>query len=86
MVLEVAALVTLAIALMGVALRLPVGYISSNWQLLAVLLGILMPLMWLACSLLTYLFLGGSFLVALLIGGIVTPTDPVVANTIVPAA
>jgi sodium/hydrogen antiporter len=83
MVLEMAALVTLAIALMGVALRLPVGYISSNWRLLAVLLGILMPLMWLACSLLTYLFLGVSFLVALLIGGIVTPTDPVVANTIV---
>ena len=83
MILEVAALVTLAIALMGVALRLPVGYISSNWRLLAVLLGILMPLMWLACSLLAYLFLGVSFLVALLIGGIVTPTDPVVANTIV---
>jgi len=83
MILEVAALVTLAIALMGVALRLPVGYISSNWWLLAVLLGILMPLMWLVCSLLAYLFLGVSFLVALLIGGIVTPTDPVVANTIV---
>src|SRR3712207_528988 len=83
MVLEVAALVTLAIALMGVALRLPVGYISSNLRLLAVLLGILMPLMWLACSLLAYLFLGVSFLVALLIGGIATPTDPVVANTIV---
>jgi NhaP-type Na+/H+ or K+/H+ antiporter len=83
MILEMAALVTLTVALMGVALRLPVGYISNNWRLLAVLLGILMPLMWLACSLLAFLFLGVSFLVALLIGGIVTPTDPVVANTIV---
>jgi NhaP-type Na+/H+ or K+/H+ antiporter len=41
-VLEYAALVTLAVALMGVALRLPIGYISSNWRLLVVLLGILM--------------------------------------------
>jgi len=83
MVLEDAALLTLAVALMGVALRLPIGYISSNWRLMLVLLGILMPLMWLACSLLAYLFLGLSFWVALLIGGIVTPTDPVVASTIV---
>jgi sodium/hydrogen antiporter len=82
-VLEYAALVTLAVALMGVALRLPIGYISSNWRLLVVLLGILMPLMWFACSLLAYLILGLSFWVALLIGGIVTPTDPVVASTIV---
>jgi NhaP-type Na+/H+ or K+/H+ antiporter len=78
-----AALVTLAVALMGVALRLPIGYITSNWQILIVLLGILMPLMWFACSLLTYLILGVSFWVALLIGGILTPTDPVVASTIV---
>ena len=83
MILEDAALLTLAVALMGVALRLPIGYISSNWRLMLVLLGILMPLMWLACSLLAYLFLGLSFWVALLIGGIVTPTDPVVASTIV---
>lgn len=82
-VLKDAALVTLAVALMGVALRLPIGYISSNWRLLIVLLGILMPLMWFACSLLTFLILGASFWVALLIGGIVTPTDPVVASTIV---
>src|SRR5215207_8439366 len=38
-ILEEAALVTLGIALVGVALRLPVGYASSNWRLLVVLLG-----------------------------------------------
>ena len=45
LILEEAALVTLGVALVGVALRLPVGYSSSNWRLLVVLLGIVMPLM-----------------------------------------
>ena len=39
LILEQAALVTLGIALVGVALRLPVGYASGNWRLLVVLLG-----------------------------------------------
>jgi NhaP-type Na+/H+ or K+/H+ antiporter len=47
-ILEEAALVTLGIALVGVALRLPVGYASTHWRLLVVLLGVVMPLMWLA--------------------------------------
>ncbi len=82
-ILEEAALLTLGVALVGVALRLPVGYSSGNWRLLLVLLGIVMPLMWLAGSLLVYLILGVSFWVAVLIGAIVTPTDPVVASSIV---
>src|ERR671913_414142 len=52
LILEEAALLTLGIALVGVALRLPVGYASSNWRLLVVLLGILMPLMWIVSGLL----------------------------------
>ncbi|HZY58001.1 MAG TPA: sodium:proton antiporter [Rubrobacteraceae bacterium] len=83
MILKQAALITLGIALMGTALRLPVEYIRHNWRPLAVLLGLAMPLMWLSGSLLTYLILGLPFLVAVLIGAIVTPTDPVVASTIV---
>src|ERR687894_2977311 len=55
LILEEAALLTLGIALVGVALRLPVGYASSNWRLLVVLLGILMPLMWIVSGLLVYL-------------------------------
>lgn len=82
-ILEEAALLTLAVALMGVALRLPVGYVSGHWRLLVVLLGILMPLMWLGCSLLVYLILGLPFWVSLLVGAVVTPTDPVVASSIV---
>jgi sodium/hydrogen antiporter len=82
-ILEEAALVTLGIALVGVALRLPVGYVSANRWLLVVLLGILMPLMWLGCALLVYLILGLPFWVSVLIGAILTPTDPVVASSIV---
>jgi sodium/hydrogen antiporter len=83
LILEEAALVTLGVALVGVALRLPVGYSKRNWRLLLVLLGIVMPLMWLAGSFLVYLIVGVPFWVAVLIGAIVTPTDPVVASSIV---
>ena len=83
LILEEAALVTLGVALVGVALRLPVGYASSNWRLLVVLLGIVMPLMWVASGLLVYLILGCPFWVSVLIGAIITPTDPVVASSIV---
>jgi NhaP-type Na+/H+ or K+/H+ antiporter len=82
-ILEEAALVTLGIALVGVALRLPVGYASSNWRLLVVLLGIVMPLMWLCSGLLVYMILGLPFWVSVLIGAIVTPTDQVLASSIV---
>jgi sodium/hydrogen antiporter len=83
LILEEAALVTLGVALVGVALRLPIGYSSSNWRLLFVLLGIVMPLMWIVGGLLAYLILGVPLWVAVLIGAIVTPTDPVVASSIV---
>jgi sodium/hydrogen antiporter len=83
LILEEAALVTLGVALVGVALRLPIGYSSSNWRLLFVLLGIVMPLMWIVGGLLAYLIVGVPFWVAVMIGAIVTPTDPVVASSIV---
>ena len=82
-ILRQAALLTLGVALMGTALRLPAGFSRSNLRSLAVLLGLLMPLMWLSSSLLVYLILGLPFLVAMLIGAVVTPTDPVLAGTVV---
>jgi NhaP-type Na+/H+ or K+/H+ antiporter len=82
-ILEEAARLTLGISLMGVALRLPERFPLRNWRTLAVLLGLVMPLMWLASGLLAYLILGLSPLVALLVGAVVTPTDPVVSSTIV---
>ena len=50
---------------------------------MAVLLGLVMPLMWIVSGLLTYLILGIPFLVAMLIGAVVTPTDLVVSSSIV---
>src|SRR5215217_3434011 len=81
--LQQAALLTLGIALMGTALRLPVGYVRQYWQPLVILLGLGMPLVWLSGSLLTYLILGPPFLIAVLLAAIITPTDPVVAGLIV---
>jgi len=72
LLLEEAALLTLGVALVGVALRLPVGYASGNWRLLVVLLGVVMPLMWIASGLLVYLVLGMPFWVCVLVGAIVT--------------
>lgn len=82
-ILEEAARLTLAIGLMAVALRLPPRFLSDHWRTLAVLLGLVMPLMWLSSGLLAYLLLDMPLLVALLVGAIITPTDPIVAASIV---
>lgn len=82
-IVEEAARLTLAIGLMAVALRLPSGYVMRQWRSLAVIIGIVMPLMWIGSSLMIYLILDLSLVVALLVGAIITPTDPVVASSIV---
>ena len=82
-ILEQATRLTLAISLMGVALRLPERFPFRNWRSLAILLGLVMPFMWLVSGLLVYLILGLPFLVALLVGAVITQTDPVVSSTIV---
>ncbi len=82
-ILEQAARLTIAISLMGIALRLPSGYPLSRWRSLSVMLGPVMVLMWLVSGVLVYLILGLPFWVAMLIGAVITPTDPVVSSTIV---
>jgi NhaP-type Na+/H+ or K+/H+ antiporter len=82
-ILEETARLTLAVGLMGVALRLPTGYPWRQWRTLALLLAVIMPLMWFSSSLLVYWLLDVSLWVALLAGAVITPTDPVVAASIV---
>ena len=82
-ILEQVARLALAIGLMGIALRLPKRYIFNHWRSLSVLLLVSMPVMWLCSSLLTGWLLGLPLGAALLIGAVVTPTDPVVASTLV---
>jgi len=81
--LEQAARLTLAIGLMGVALRLPQYYFRRHWKSLAIVLGLIMPLMWVVSGLLAYLFLDLPFWEAMLAGAALTPTDPIVATSIV---
>ncbi len=83
MILEQGSRLAIAIQVMGVALRLPKAYPFTHWRILAVLLGLLMPLMWLISGLLVYLLLGLPLWVAMLVGAVITPTDPVVSTSVV---
>ena len=83
LILEELARLTIAIQLTSTALRLRPGYPFQRWRTLAVMLGPLMLAMWAASSVLVYWLTGVGFGVAVLIGAIVTPTDPVLAATIV---
>ncbi|WP_225886994.1 cation:proton antiporter [Nodosilinea nodulosa] len=82
-ILQETARLTLAIQIMGIALRLPRGYPFQHWRPLVVLLGVAMPLMALVSGLLVCWILGLPFWVGMLIGAIAAPTDPVVATAIV---
>lgn len=83
LVLEYIAQFTVALAIMSIALRLPPEYFSARARSLATILGPGMVTMWLASSLVAYVALAVGPLIALLIGAIMTPTDPVLANSIV---
>ncbi len=50
---------------------------------MAVLLLVVMPLMWASTSILVHLIAGIPLVVAMLIGAILTPTDPVLSTTVV---
>jgi sodium/hydrogen antiporter len=82
LILKEAARLTLAVALMAIALRLPPKYLRRHGRALIVMIVLVMPLMWLASSLLVYAILGFSLWVALLVGAVLTPTDPIVTTTI----
>ncbi|MFT0624095.1 cation:proton antiporter [Ectopseudomonas guguanensis] len=83
LLLEKAAQLSLAIGLMSVALRLPAGYVAKHWRSLLVLVGLVLPLMCLCAALPAYWLFDLSPLLALLIGAVVCPTDPIVATSIV---
>lgn len=81
-ILEQVARLTVAIAVMSSALRLPSTYFRRHIGTMTVLLSLGMLLMWLVSGLLAYALLGLPFWVAMLLGAVVTPTDPVLAATI----
>lgn len=81
--LEELARLTVAFAVTSIALRLEPAYFRHRARSLAVLLGPGMVAMWLLGSLVAYVVLPVEPLVALLVGAVVSPTDPVLANSIV---
>ena len=80
---ERVARLVLAVGLVSVALRVPKAYPREHTRTVAVLLGLGMPLMWAASTLVVFLTLGVDAWLAALIGAIVTATDPIAAAPIV---
>ena len=82
-ILEQVARLTLAVAVMSAALRLPRRYVRSHTGTLAAILGLGMLGMWVISGLIVWMLLGLPFWIAFLIGAAVTPTDPVLAGSVV---
>lgn len=74
--------ITLAIALMASALQLPYDYFARHWRAVLVLVGGGMVLTWLLSSLIVGVLGGQSLWPALLVGAAVSPTDPVLAGSL----
>jgi NhaP-type Na+/H+ or K+/H+ antiporter len=82
-ILKEAARFTLAISVMGIALRTPVGDYLKLARPVGVLLTAGVLAMWAVSAGVAWVALGATPMVALLIGAAITPTDPVVASSIV---
>lgn len=74
---------TIGLALVATALRLPLGYAKNYKKDQAVILSGGMLLMWIFSAIVTYIFFDIEFTLALLVGAVITPTDPVVSSAIV---
>jgi sodium/hydrogen antiporter len=81
--LEQASRITLAVGLTGVALRLPHGYWRANARWITVIVGAGMAVMLAVATGVLWGLLGIPFVLALLLGAIITPTDPVVTTPVV---
>lgn len=82
-VLEQISRITLAIAVVDITLRLRPSDLRANAARLAVLLGVVMPGMWLVTAWGAVVALGMSLPVALVLAACLTPTDPGVASALV---
>lgn len=68
---------------MAAAIHLPPGFIVRRWRSLSVLLLAGMAMMTVVAGALGYVLLGCGILGAMLVGAALSPTDPVLASTIV---
>lgn len=75
--------IIIAIQVLFTGISLPAAYVRKEWKSLATLLGPVMTIAWFVSGLLIWgLIPGLTFLESLVIGSCVTPTDPVLANSI----
>lgn len=84
-ILELVCKITIAMALMSTALRIPIDFSKKHLKTLSVIVFLGMLLMWLFSAGILY-WVGGPYYLSLaeclLIGAIITPTDPVISSTI----
>jgi sodium/hydrogen antiporter len=80
---EKACRLTLSMALMATAFRIPKQYPINNKKIQATLLLLVMPAMCLTSAAIVHLLTDINWQLSFLIGTIVTPTDPVLAGTMV---
>lgn len=74
----------LGVQLVLAGIQLPSKYLKKEWRSLSLLLGPGMVCMWLSTSLLVWALVPHfSFLQAMAVGACVTPTDPVLSNSVV---
>ena len=74
----------LGVQLVIAGVQLPHRYLKDEWKTLALLLGPGMTIMWMSASLIVWALVPNfPFLHALAVGACVTPTDPVLSNSIV---
>ncbi|KYH25369.1 K(+)/H(+) antiporter NhaP2 [Halalkalicoccus paucihalophilus] len=82
-VLEQASRLTLGLAVLGVAVRLPNRYVFERRKAMATVLLVIMPGTWLISGLIVNWFFGVPWWIGMVVGAVLTPTDPVIAGTIV---
>lgn len=74
----------LGVQLVLVGVQLPAKYLKKTWFSITMLLVAVMTVMWVASALIIYLvFPNLTFLESLIIGACITPTDPVLSNSLV---
>ncbi|WP_278315088.1 cation:proton antiporter domain-containing protein [Lolliginicoccus levis] len=75
--------VLLAISVMAVALRFPLSVVRERWRPVLLLVVLVMPLMAIASAAISWAVLDISIAAALLLGAAISPTDPVLASSVV---
>lgn len=73
----------IAMQVMAVGVSTPGGYLKKHWPSVLILLGPVIIVMYLVSSLIVKLVLGFGWLESLIIGACVSPTDPVLAHSVV---